>query len=147
MTAKKPPAKRKPRPKKTVDTSPAVPAVGPSRSIRSHLAWLAGLCVLVISFVGVWKMLPIEIDQRPANDVLSQAYAADRITQVAVLRELDSQGFDATKDDGRKKAADFFNANRFRNRPADYRVYTDAFVDSFERGELEKLAKEIEGVK
>lgn len=79
------------------------------------------------------------------NDVLSQAHAADRASQVAVLRELAAQPFDGATDDGRKKAGEWFNAQRFRNRANDFGSYTDAVSEAIAGNAEEKLAAELEG--
>lgn len=79
------------------------------------------------------------------DDVLSEAYAADRSTQVAVLRELASQPFDGATDDGRRKAGEWFNAQRFRNRADDFGGYTDRVAEAIETNMEGKLAAELEG--
>jgi hypothetical protein len=76
--------------------------------------------------------------------VLSQAHAADRVSQIAVLRELAAQPFDGATDDGRKKAGEWFNANRFRNRPDDYGAYTDKVSEAIAANSEAKLADELE---
>lgn len=79
------------------------------------------------------------------DDVLSQSHAADRVSQVTVLRELASQPFDGATDDGRKKAGEWFNAQRFRNRANDFGAYTDAVSEAIAGNAEEKLAAELEG--
>lgn len=79
------------------------------------------------------------------DDVLSQSYAADRATQVAVLRELASQPFDGTTDDGRLQAGEWFNAQRFRNRANDFRAYTDAVAEAIAANAEDALAAQLEG--
>jgi hypothetical protein len=79
------------------------------------------------------------------NDVLQQSYDADRITQAAVLRELSEQDFDGSTDDGRRKAGEWFNAQRFRNRPADYKPYTDAVSEAIAADKVGWMADELEG--
>jgi hypothetical protein len=79
-----------------------------------------------------------------SGDVLQQSYAADRITQIAVLRDLANQPFDGTTDDGRKQAGEWFNAQRFRNRPNDYRPYTDAVAESISTNSENELAEKLE---
>ena len=80
----------------------------------------------------------------PAGDVLQQSYAADRISQVAVLRDLAKQPFDGTTDDGRRKAGEWFNTQRFRNRPNDYGAYTDRVADAIASNSEDALATELE---
>jgi len=81
----------------------------------------------------------------PVGDVLGVSQAADRITQVAVLRELAAQPFDGTTDDGRKLAGDWFNAQRFRNRPVDFAAYTDAVAEAIAANTEADLAARLEG--
>ena len=81
----------------------------------------------------------------PIGDVLGVSQAADRITQVAVLRELSAQPFDGTTDDGRKQAGDWFNAQRFRNRPVDFVSYTDAVAEAIAANTEADLAARLEG--
>jgi len=81
----------------------------------------------------------------PIGDVLGVSQAADRITQVAVLRELAQQPFDGATDDGRKAAGDWFNAQRFRNRPVDFTPYTDAVAEAIAANTEADLAARLEG--
>ena len=81
----------------------------------------------------------------PIGDVLGAAYAADRITQVAVLRDLAQQPFDGATDDGRKQAGEWFNANRFRNRPVDFVGYTDLVAEAIAANTEADLAARLEG--
>jgi len=80
----------------------------------------------------------------PIGDVLGVSQAADRITQVAVLRELAAQPFDGATDDGRKQAGDWFNAQRFRNRPVDFTPYTDAVAEAIAANTEADLAARLE---
>ena len=138
--AKKAPEKRKP-------AKPKLVAVEPWRNWQWHLQIaVASLVMLLIGAVGgVWSAGGIEIGPG-RDDVLSQAYDADRVTQIAVLRELAAQGF-KNDDSGREQATTWFNENRFRNRPADFRPYTSAVTDNFAAGTLEQFAGKLEGVK
>jgi hypothetical protein len=79
------------------------------------------------------------------RDCLTVAHAADRVSQIAVLRELASQPFDGTTDDGRRKAGEWFNANRFRNRANDYAGFTDAVAEAIAENAEAELAKKLEG--
>jgi hypothetical protein len=79
------------------------------------------------------------------KDCLTVAHAADRATQIAVLRELASQPFDGTTDDGRRKAGEFFNAQRFRNRANDYGPFTDEVSEAIASNSEAELAKKLEG--
>ena len=144
-TATKAPAKRKPAAKK-----PTV-AEAPSKSIawRSWLVSGAKSVALIVcgAVAGVWVSGGIEVGPGPVvrNDVLQQSYDADRVTQAAVLRELSEQDFDGTTDDGRKQAGEWFNAQRFRNRPADYKPYTDAVAEAIAADKVGWMADELEG--
>jgi hypothetical protein len=79
------------------------------------------------------------------KDCLTVAHAADRLSQIAVLRELASQPFDGTTDDGRRKAGEWFNANRFRNRASDFAGFTDAVAEAIAENAEAELAKKLEG--
>jgi len=78
------------------------------------------------------------------TDPLRQAYEADRASQVAVLRELAQQPFDGATDDGRLKAGEWFNKQRFRNRPSDYGPYTDAVAEAIAGNSENELADRLE---
>lgn len=77
------------------------------------MKWLAVMPVMMlIGGILLLKGAGGGIAPSPVQeDVLSQAYANDRVTQIAVLKELAEQPFDGTTDDGRKKAGEWFNAN------------------------------------
>jgi hypothetical protein len=79
------------------------------------------------------------------KDCLTVAHAADRATQIAVLRELSAQPFDGTTDDGRRKAGEWFNANRFRNRANDFGTFTDEVSEAIASNSEAELAKKLEG--
>jgi len=79
------------------------------------------------------------------KDCLTVAHAADRATQIAVLRELASQPFDGATDDGRRKAGEWFNAQRFRNRANDFGTYTDEVSEAIASNSEADLAKKLEG--
>jgi hypothetical protein len=144
--AKKAPAKRKPAAKK----APAAVVV-PLKSIawRSWLVSGAKAAALIVAgaVAGVYAAGGIEIGPGPVvrNDVLQQSYNADRITQASVLRELSEQDFDGSTDDGRRKAGEWFNAQRFRNRPEDYKPYTDAVSEAIAADKVGWMADELEG--
>jgi len=89
--------------------------------------------------------IPPKPSPTPIGDVLGVSQAADRITQVAVLRELAAQPFDGATDDGRKQAGDWFNAQRFRNRPVDFTPYTDAVAEAIAANTEADLAARLEG--
>lgn len=148
--AKKPPAKRKPRAKK-----PVVPVIDTTDygTPVEFPAWLATslkvISLLAIgSLGGIWVSGGIEVGPSPrptVNDCLTVAYAADRVSQIAVLRELAEQPFDGTSDDGRREAGEWFNAQRFRNRADDFGAYTDAVSEAIAGNTEAELAKKLEG--
>jgi hypothetical protein len=138
------PAKRKPRPKKP-DTL-VVPIV-------EIPGWLIGGLKAVLMLVigglgGIWIAGGIPIGPGPSpvqDDSLSTAYTADRATQITVLRELAAQPFDGETDDGRRKAGEWFNAQRFRNRSDDFGQYTDEVSEAIAANAEAELAKKLEG--
>jgi len=142
--AKKAPAKRNPAAKK-----PTVTDI-PSKSIawRSWLVSGAKAVALIVcgAVAGVYTAGGIEVGPGPVvrNDVLQQSYDADRITQAAVLRELSEQDFDGGTDDGRRKAGEWFNAQRFRNRANDFGDYTDQVAEAIAANSEDKLAEQLE---
>ena len=148
----KTPAKRKPRAKKPVDVVPVIdtPDIGTPVEFP---AWLTGglkaIALLVLgSLGGIWFAGGIDVSPSPGptgKDCLQVTHAADRVSQVAVLRELAAQPFDGTTDDGRKQAGEWFNANRFRNRADDFGAYTDAVSEAIAGNTEAELAKKLEG--
>jgi hypothetical protein len=102
--------------------------------------------LLIGAGIGIWSAggIPIGGDVVP-SDCLSEAHAADRVTQIAVLRELAEQPFDGTTDDGRRKAGEWFNAQRFRNRADDLGPFTDAVAEAIAANSEADLAKKLEG--
>lgn len=148
--AKKAPAKRKPAKKIAVDGIEKIKLHSPKEPIawRSWgLVTLKSAALIAAGAVaGVWSAGGIDLSPKPIvrNDVLQQSYDADRVSQAKILREYAAQGF-VNDDQGRQKATDWFNANRFRNRGPDFRPYTSAVTDHFAAGTLEKFADELEG--
>ena len=151
--AKKPAAKRKPRAK--VPVEPAVPIVDLTDygTPIEFPAWLVtglkAIALLVLgSLGGIWAAGGIDVSPGPVptvEDCLSQSHAADRVSQVAVLKELASQPFDGATDDGRKQAGEWFNDQRFRNRPDDFGPFTDAVSEAIASNTEAELAKKLEG--
>jgi hypothetical protein len=78
------------------------------------------------------------------SDVLAKAYEADRITQIAVLRDLAKQTFDGSTAEGKRAAEAWFNVQRFRNRPKDYGPYTEAVAEAIDANSEDKLAEQLE---
>ena len=154
--AKKAPAKRKPRAKKPVNAAiqqaireAETFLIKPPKSIawRSWLVSGARAAALIVCGVvaGIYAAGGIEVGPGPVGDVLQQSYSADRVTQVAVLRDLATQPFDGTTDDGRKQAGEWFNAQRFHNRANDFGAYTDAVSEAIAGNTEAELAKKLEG--
>ena len=143
--ATKPPAKRKPAAKK----APAIAVVAPTESIawRSWLVSGAKSAALIAcgAVAGIWVSGGIEVGPGPIGDVLQQSFAADRLTQAAVLRELSEKDFDGSTGDGRREAGEWFNAQRFRNRAVDYKPYTDAVAEAIAADKVGWMADELEG--
>jgi hypothetical protein len=161
----KPPAKRKPRAKKPVE--PVVVQLSedakarlleslwnnthPSKSIAWR-SWLvsgakAAAWIVCGAVAGVYAAGGLPIGPGPSpqrSDVLAKAYEADRITQIAVLRDLAKQPFDGSTADGRQQAEAWFNVQRFRSRPVDYRPYTDAVAEAITANSEDKLAEQLE---
>ena len=163
----KPAAKRKPRAKK-----PVVPAIQLSEisdetkkrlteileakaDSPKSIAWRSWLvsgakAVALIAVglgCGIWASGGIAVLPSPqptVNDCLTVAYAADRVSQIAVLRELAEQPFDGTSDDGRREAGKWFNAQRFRNRANDFGGYTDRVAEAIAANSEDKLAEQLE---
>jgi hypothetical protein len=79
------------------------------------------------------------------DDVLAKAYQADRVTIVAVLRELSQQPFDGGTDEGRRLAGEWINANRWRNRESDMAPFVDAVANAIAENAEDKLADKLEG--
>ena len=151
----KPAAKRKPRAKKPVVPNPiGYDAEALDRHIES-IAWRSWLvsgakavALIVCGMVaGIWVSGGIAVLPSPrptVNDCLTVAYAADRVSQIAVLRELAEQPFDGTSDDGRREAGEWFNAQRFRNRANDFGGYTDRVAEAIAANSEDKLAEQLE---
>jgi hypothetical protein len=107
----------------------------------SPILLLIGAVILLAPHIGGLPPGPAP----HTDDVLTKAYAADRVTIVAVLRELSQQPFDGTTDDGRKKAGEWINANRWRNRQADMAPFVDAVANAIAENSEDKLADVLEG--
>ena len=78
------------------------------------------------------------------DDVLAKAYQADRVTQIAVLRELALQPFDGTTDEGRRLAGEFYNKHRFKNRGSDFEVFTNALADAINENKVKEFADKLD---
>lgn len=104
------------------------------------------ICSLMMIVGGVLLMLPnggtLPLPVSP--DVLGVSYAADRATQVAILKELAAQPFDGATDDGRRLAGEWFTKARFRNRADDFGAYTDAVAEAIAGNSEADLAKKLE---
>lgn len=146
----KPPAKRKPRAKKPVDV-PIVDTTDYGTPVEFP-AWLVSglkaIALLVLgSLGGIWAAGGIDVSPSPGptgKDCLQVAHAADRVSQVAVLRELAAQPFDGATDDGRRKAGEWFTQNRFKNRASDFTAYTDRVAEAIASNSEDALANELQ---
>lgn len=148
--ATKPAASATKMPRKSRAKKPVVPAVAP---VKSSSPWRRSMLVggvvagLVASFFGgVWSTGGWQIGPGPVvrNDVLQKSYDADRVSQVAILRDLAKQPFDGTTNEGRKQAGDWFNAQRFRNRADDFGPYSDCVAEAIDTNSEDKLAEQLE---
>ncbi len=141
----KTPVKRKPAKKRPVAPKPVAETTTefPWRMVVRYVAF-GGAMLLFGAMGGVWSSGGIEIGPG-RSDVLSKAYAADRITQIAVLTELAAQPFDGSTDDGRRDAGEWFNAARFRNRAMDFADFTDRVAEAIAANSEANLAAELEG--
>ena len=107
----------------------------------SPILLLIGAVILVAPHIG-----GITPGPAPHNDdVLAKAYAADRVSQIAVLRELAQQPFDGSTIEGREAAGQWFSANRFKNRAVDFIPYTDAVGQAIGDDAENELADRLEG--
>lgn len=150
MTEPKKPAARKRKsaaPKESKPKAPARKKPVAQRSVVVGSLWciVAGVVGVVagVFFAGGVKINP---DPKP-SDVLSQAYDADRVTQIAVLKELAEQPFDGATDEGLKSGTDWFNAQRFRNRADDFGGFTDAVAEAISKNAEAELAAKLEQAK
>ncbi len=129
---------------KTLAKSAFAKAAPVAKSAKA--SWLIPLLVAgVVFWPDISKHIPWPSPgPSPQNDTLAASYAADRVTQIAVLRELATQPFDGTTDDGRRQAGEWFNAQRFRNRANDFGAYTDRVADAIAANSEDTLASELE---
>ncbi len=107
--------------------------------------WLLAFPVMFL--IGGAMLLPGDSSPTPQPviaDVLGDCQLADRVSQVAVLRELAAQPFDGTTDDGRRQAGEWFTAQRFRNRANDFGAYTDAVAEAIAANSEAALADSLE---
>ena len=148
---KKAPAKRKPREKKPVEVVPVVDTTDYGTPVEFPAWLMSGLKAIALlvlgSLGGIWFAGGIDVSPSPgpsASDCLSQSHAADRVSQVSVLRELAAQAFDGATDDGRRKAGEWFTQNRFKNRASDFSAYTDRVAEAIASNSEDVLAKELE---
>lgn len=109
--------------------------------MKLPLALIASGLIGGLLLLGGGKVTP---GPSPVGDVLQQSYAADRVSQIAVLRDLAKQPFDGTTDDGRKQAGEWFNGQRFRNRANDFGGYTDRVAEAIAANAEDSLANELE---
>ena len=147
--AKKLPAKRKPRAKKpetlvfpiTDPTDYGTPVEFP--------AWLVGglkaVSLLVLgSLGGIWAAGGIDVSPGPGptvNDCLTVAHAADRVSQVRILREYAGKSFS-----DEPTAQSWLNAQRIEARKNDWIPYTDELGSAADSGidAVKALADKLE---
>ncbi len=144
--AKKAPAKRKPRPKKPDAVQPASRFADWKPLAKSIAAGLLKGCLLgAIGFAGgVWSAGGIEIGPGPVvwNDSLSESHAADRVSQVRILREYVGKTFA-----NEPEAQAWLNAQRIEARKTDWIPYTDELGAAADHGPeaVKALADKLEG--
>jgi hypothetical protein len=129
--AKRAPAKRKPRPKK-----PSLDAVQSQKSPLNWKPWVkriaASIGLLVLGAAGgVWSAGGIEIGPGPVvwNDSLSKSHAADRVSQVRILREYVGKTFP-----DEPTAQKWLNDQRIAARITDWIPYTDELGAAADEG-------------
>ena len=123
----------------------------PARKVSEQPPVRDVLWLLILVVAGIWffnrDATPAPDPKPPGpvvSDVLQEAYDADRRTQIAVLKELAQQPFDGSIDEGRLKAGEWFNKNRFRNRADDFGAYTDAVAEAIATNTEAELAAKLE---
>jgi len=137
---RKPAAPKEPKPKAQARKKPVA-----QRSVVVGSLWCIVAAVVGV-VVGVFVAGGVKINPEPKpSDVLSQAYDADRVTQIAVLKELAEQPFDGATDEGRLKAGEWFNKQRFRTIDSDFGGYTDAVAEAIGKNAEAEFAAELEG--
>lgn len=145
MTEPKKPAARKRKPAAPKEPKPKTPARKKpvaQRSVVVGALWcvVAGVVGVV---AGVFFAGGIKIDAGQ-QDVLTDAYTADRVSQVGILRELAQQSFDGSTSQGLEDGVKWFNANRFRDRPEIFGAYSDAVAVAIQQNAEDKLADALQ---
>jgi hypothetical protein len=145
----KPPAKRKPRAKKP-DTL-VFPIVDPTDygTPIEFPAWLVmglkAIALLVLgSLGGIWAAGGIDVSPGPGpstSDCLTVAHAADRVTQVRILREYAGKSFP-----DEPTAQKWLNDQRIEARKNDWISYTDELGAAADSGvdAVKALADKLE---
>lgn len=99
---------------------------------------IAAICCLA----GGWMLLGGKLPEpapTPATDVLSQCYEADRVTKVALIREM------ATKEFANSQSqADWWNKKIDVARQTDFQPFIDATAEAIMSGTLTELAESLE---
>ena len=144
----KAPAKRKPRAKKPVDVVPVVDTTDYGTPVEFP-AWLVmglkAIALLVLgSLGGIWAAGGIDVSPSPGpttSDCLSQAHAADRVSQIRILREYAGKSF-ADEPTAQK----WLNDQRIEARKADWIPYTDELGAAADSGAdaVKALADKLE---
>ena len=155
----KPPAKRKPRAKKPVDVPAVVPLSEDAKAKVLEALWnnthpplpswlLSGLKALLLIAVGIaagiWSAGGIDVSPSPGpatSDCLSQSHAADRVSQIRILREYAGKSF-ADEPTAQK----WLNDQRIEARKADWIPYTDELGAAADSGAdaVKALADKLE---
>ena len=148
----KPAAKRKPRAKKPVDVVVPVVDTTDYGTPVEFPAWQSVLlqvlpCLLAFVFgagAGVWGAGGIDVSPSPGpstSDCLSQSHAADRVSQIRILREYAGKSF-ADEPTAQK----WLNDQRIEARKADWIPYTDELGAAADSGAdaVKALADKLE---
>lgn len=144
------PAKRKPRAKKPVAVVvPIVDTTDYGTPVELP-AWittgLKAIALLVLGGLGgIWSAGGIDVSPSPGpatSDCLSQSHAADRVSQVRLLREYAGKSFP-----DESTAQSWLNAQRIEARKTDWIPYTDELGAAADSGvdAVKALADKLEG--
>jgi hypothetical protein len=134
----KPPKARKPAKKK------ASSARKPAKSTTDRRSVVVGAFACLASVVfgaiaGAFVSSADGVRPSPSRDVLSICHAADRDSQVRIIREFAGKTF-ASNEEGQK----WINDQRAEARTTDWIPYTDALGLAIEAGEALEFASKLE---
>ena len=146
--AKPAPAKRKPRAVKPVPVVPIVDTTDYGTPVEFP-AWLVmglkAIALLVLgSLGGIWAAGGIDVSPSPGpstSDCLSQSHAADRVSQIRILREYAGKSFP-----DEPTAQKWLNDQRIEARKGDWIPYTDELGAAADSGAdaVKALADKLE---